>query len=167
MIPKSPFLARVLLCALILMLGALSMHAQTDITGLWVFKAPRGDGTFSESYFELKQNGETITGNTVGGRAKLPVNDGAFRDGKVHFAISFTGRGGQKGGAPQTFTTIYEGTLQGDRFAMTMTGGRGGRGGRGPIAGEFERTTAEAAMPPAKLPLPELHDVSENHSRPN
>jgi alpha-galactosidase len=162
MMSKSPLLPRVLLCALIVMLGALSIDAQTDLTGFWVFKAPRGDGTFNESYFELKQSGETITGNTVGGRVQSPVNEGAFRDGKLHFAVSFTGRSGQKGGAPQTFTTIYEGTLQGDKLAMTITGGRGARVGRGPITGEFERTTAQAAMPPAKLPLPELHDVRDN-----
>src|ERR1017187_36670 len=162
MMSKSPLLPRVLLCALIVMLGALSIDAQTDLTGFWVFKAPRGDGTFNESYFELKQSGETITGNTVGGRVQSPVNEGACRDGKLHFAVSFTGRSGQKGGAPQTFTTIYEGTLQGDKLAMTITGGRGARVGRGPITGEFERTTAQAAMPPAKLPLPELHDVRDN-----
>src|ERR1017187_5634658 len=93
MMSKSPLLPRVLLCALIVMLGALSIDAQTDLTGFWVFKAPRGDGTFNESYFELKQSGETITGNTVGGRVQSPVNEGACRDGKLHFAVSFTGRG--------------------------------------------------------------------------
>jgi len=92
----------------------------------------------------------------------LPVGEGTFRDGRLRFAVSFAGRGGQKGGPPQTSTTTYEGTLQGDKFAMTMTGGRGGRGGRGPTTGEFGRTRAEAAMPPAKLPLPELHNVRDN-----
>ncbi|HUE21582.1 MAG TPA: glycoside hydrolase family 27 protein [Bryobacteraceae bacterium] len=138
------------------------VHAQTDLAGFWVFKVPRGDGTFSESYFELKQSGETITGNTVGGRAQLPIDGGAFRDGKLRFTVSFTGRGGQPGATPPTFTTVYEGTLQGGKFAMTMTGGRAGRNGRGPSTGEFERAKAEAAMPPAKIALPELHDIRDN-----
>src|ERR1022692_2544121 len=132
MISKSRLLSRSLLCVLIVMLGAVFIQAQTDLTGFWVFKVPRGDGTFAESYFELKQSGDTITGSTVGGRTQSPVNEGAFRDGKLRFAVAFTGRGGQKGGTPQTLTTTYEGTLQGDKFAMTMTGGRGGRAGRGP-----------------------------------
>ena len=147
---------------LIVMLGAVFIQAQTDLTGFWVFKVPRGDGTFSESYFELKQSAETITGNTVGGRVQSPVNEGAFRGGKLRFAVSFTGRGGQTGAAPQTFITIYEGTLQDDKFAMTMTGGRGGRNGRGPTTGEFKRVKADAAMPPAKITVPELHDIRDN-----
>jgi hypothetical protein len=61
MISKSRLLSRSLLCVLIVMLGAVFIHAQTDLTGFWVFKVPRGDGTLSESYFELKQSGETIT----------------------------------------------------------------------------------------------------------
>ena len=163
MTSKSPVRFKVFLWALIVAFGALFVFAQGDLSGYWVFKIPRGDGTFALSYFELKQSGDTITGNTVGGRGQTPISDGSFRDGKLHFAVSFTGRGGQKkGGTPQTFTTTYEGTLQGDKFALTMTGGRGGRGGRGPVTGDFERSKAEAAMPPAKLPLPALHDVRDN-----
>jgi alpha-galactosidase len=148
-----------LLCALAVILGAFFvLHAQTDLTGFWVLKIPRGDGTFTQSFFDLKQNGDTVTGNTVG-RGQNPIADGTFKDGKLHFAVSVAGRGGQKGGPPQTFTTTYDGTLQNGKFAMTVTGGRGGRG---PTTGDFERSKAEAALPPAKLPLPALHDVKDN-----
>jgi alpha-galactosidase len=40
-------------------------HAQTSVTGYWAFDAPRtanNDGTYRETFFELKQDGETITG---------------------------------------------------------------------------------------------------------
>ena len=123
---KSKLLSRVLICAPLAMLGALFLHAQTDLNGYWVFKVPRGDGTFTESYFELKQSGDTVTGNTVGGRGQTAITEGSFRDGKLQFAVALTGRGGQRGGTPQTLTTTYEGTLQGDKFALTMTGGRRG-----------------------------------------
>ena len=156
---KSHLFSRVVLVGSILTIAGFLVQAQTDLTGYWVFKVPRGDGTFTESYFELKQAGETVTGNTIGGRGPTQLSDGAFRDGKLHFGITFTGRGGQRGGAPAAITTTYEGTLQGDKFAMTATGGRGGRG---PTSGEFVRTTAAAAQPPAKLPLPALHDVPDN-----
>ncbi len=161
--------------ALTVLSGAFFLVAQNDLTGFWVFKIPRGDGTFQSSYFELKQSGDTITGNSVGGRGQQQITNGTFKDGKLHFEVSFTGRGGgggapkgappkgaAPGGAPQTFTTTYEGSMQGDKFVLTVTGGRGGRGGRGPTTGDFERSKAEAAMPPAKLPLPELHDVRDN-----
>jgi alpha-galactosidase len=71
-------------------------------------------------------------------------------------------RSGQRGGPPQIFTTIYEGTTQDNKFAMTMTGAGGSRGGQGLITDEFESTRAATALPPAKLPLPELHNVRDN-----
>jgi alpha-galactosidase len=143
--------------SLLMAAGAL-LQAQGDLSGFWVLRTPRGDGTFNESYFELKQSGDTVAGNTVGGRGQQ-ISEGAFKDGKLHFAVSSTARAGQKGGTPATVTTTYDGTLQGDKFAMTVAGGRGGRG---PASGEFVRAKAEAAMPPAKLPPPALHDVPDN-----
>lgn len=158
---KSTLLSRVLLCAPLVTVGAFFIYAQTDLTGYWVLKVPRGDGTFTESYFELKQSGDSITGNTIGGRGQNPIGDGSFKDGKLHFTVAFAGRGGQKGGAPATITTTYDGVLQGSKFSMTVTGGRG-RGGNGPNTADFERTKEEAAKPPAKLPLPALHNVRDN-----
>jgi alpha-galactosidase len=156
-------LRRVVLCAAALSLGALFVYAQTDLTGFWVFKVPRGDGTINESYFELKQGGETITGNALGtaifGRGQTPIGEGTFKGGKLRFTVTSPARGGQGGAPLQGSATTYEGTLAGEKFAMTMTGGRARSG---PVTGELERSTSKAARPPAKLPLPALRDVGDN-----
>ena len=162
MLRKSTLLSGALLGSA-LAAGVAYLYAQSNLTGFWVLRTPRGDGTFVESYFDLKQSGDAVSGTTIGGRGGQQISDGSFKDGKLHFAVQFTGRGGQKGGAPQTFTTTYDGAQQGDKFAMTVTGGRGGRNGNnGPTTADFVRSTEAAAKPPAKLPLPALHNVPDN-----
>ncbi len=132
-----------------LLLGQLSSLAQTDLTGFWVLRIPRGDGTYRESFFELKQTGETVTGKTLGFRDQ-EISEGSFKDGRLHFVVIFRRR-------DQERRITYEGTLEGDKIAMTMT-----FPGREPTKGTAERSTPEAAAPPPRLPLPELHDVPAN-----
>jgi len=46
-----------------LLAGAIfTVYGQTDLTGFWAFRAPRGDGTFAESFLDLKQEGDQVTG---------------------------------------------------------------------------------------------------------
>lgn len=125
--------------------------AQDDLTGFWVFRMPTGDGNFRESFFELKQEGDTITGKAVFGSRERPISEGSFRDGKLRFVVSFT-----FGNPPQTRTTIYDGARAGDHFALTATGGRE------PVTGTLERSRPEAALPPPRLPLPALRDIPDN-----
>ncbi len=134
---------------LLLLVFALVLLAQTGPSGFWVFRVPNGDGTFRETFFELKQDGETVTGRILGGR-EMPISGGTFRDGRLHFAVVTTAQ-------QQTRTTAYDGTLEGGSIAMTMASP-----GRDPVKGVAERTKAEAAQPPPRLPLPELHDVPDN-----
>jgi hypothetical protein len=42
----------------VLLFIAVSAYAQTSLSGYWLLKVPNGDGTFRETYFELKQDGE-------------------------------------------------------------------------------------------------------------
>src|ERR1700693_6515102 len=88
---RRPSFRRMALCAASLMIGALVIRAQIDLTGLWVFKVPRGDGTFTESYFDLQQSGATVTGGRLGGRGPTPIGEGSFKGGKLHFTIIQTG----------------------------------------------------------------------------
>jgi alpha-galactosidase len=146
---------KLLPAALLLLVGA-SIGAQLDITGFWVFRVPNGDGTFRESYFDLKQSGEAVTGNAVQQNRQVPISDGVFKDGTLHFTVSTT-----FGNPPQTRTVVYEGHWDGEKFTFTSNVQSAARG---PIttSGTLEHSTPEAAQPPAKLPLPELHDVPDN-----
>jgi alpha-galactosidase len=149
-IVRGSFLAAALSAALLL--ATVLTGAQTDLTGFWVFRVPTGDGNFRESFFDLKQNGEKITGKAIQGSRETPFSEGSFAGGKLHFVISFT-----SGNPPQTRQVTYEGTLQGDKIALTSQAP-----GRDPIKGTLERSRPEAALPPPRLPLPDLHDVPDN-----
>ena len=128
----------------------LLLLAQNDLTGFWVFRVPTGDGNFRETFLDLKQDGKTITGKVLAGTRELPIADGTLNDGKLHFVI-------RTGSGEQVRQTTYEGTVQGDKIEMSSQ-----FTGREPVKGTAERTKPEAALPPPRLPLPELHDVRDN-----
>src|SRR5215470_8263993 len=51
-------------CILSVVLAALSLQApRVDLTGNWVARNPRPDGTSRDTYFNLKQEGSRITGS--------------------------------------------------------------------------------------------------------
>jgi alpha-galactosidase len=136
----------------LVLLFTLGLASQTDLTGFWVFRVPTGDGNFRESFFDLKQEGENISGKAILGPREVALSEGSLRDGKLHFVVSFTA-----GNPPQTRTTTYDGTLEGDKITITSTAPN-----REPITGTLERSRPEAALPPPRLPLPELRDLPDN-----
>ena len=140
--------------SLALLAGALFVAGQTDLTGFWVLRVPRGDGTFAETFFDLKQNGETVTGEMVGGRGRVALQEGSLKDGKIHFALP--GRGG-RGGQPAPLRQ-YNGTVEAGKVTFLEKP----FSDEPAVAAMLERSKPEAAMPPARLPLPELHEVRDN-----
>jgi len=139
-----------LLVLFLCLLCTLTAFAQTDLTGFWVFRVPTGDGNFRETFMDLKQNGGDVTGKILAGTREIPIAEGTFKDGKLHF-VTRTGSG------EQVRQTVYEGTMNGDKIEMSSQAT-----GREPAKGTAERTKPEAALPPERLPLPELHDVRDN-----
>jgi alpha-galactosidase len=139
-----------------MMAFAAVLLAQTSLTGFWVLRVPRGDGTFAETFFDLKQNGESITGEMVQGQRRVPLQEGSFKDGKLHFAIP-QGRGGPGRDGQPVPLRAYDGVVEGSKITFTETPFRNGQ----PVASLLERSKPEAATP-AKLPLPELHPVRDN-----
>jgi alpha-galactosidase len=134
--------------------GVLS-HGQTNLTGYWVFRVPRdnNDGTFHESFFELKQDGEVVTGRALNGIRDNSILEGTFHDGGLRFVMSLPGHG-----SGEQIQTVYEGKQAGGgKFALTAT-----RPDATQTIGEFVRSTKQAALGPAPQPLPALHDVPDN-----
>ena len=154
----SPKLSSIVLTILTIAFTCLAAVAQNapsatnNVTGFWVFRVPTGDGNFRESFFDLKQDGDTVTGEFIQGSRKLPISDGSFRDGKLHFVVKV-----RFGNPPQDRQVTYDGTAAGDKFQLTSQ-----FPGRNPINGSLEPSKPEAALPPPRLPLPELHDVPDN-----
>jgi alpha-galactosidase len=134
----------------LLLFGAIPVAAQTDVTGFWVLRVPTGDGNYRESFFDLKQSGEKVTGKILMGPRETPISDGTFSNGKLHLVVTFRFQNQER-------TVNYEGTMEGGKISMTRQ-----FPGRDPVAGIAERTTPEAALPPPRLPLPALHDVPDN-----
>jgi alpha-galactosidase len=143
-------LRRMLLILALFLLSPLVSSAQTDLTGFWVLRTPRGDGTYRETFFELKQVGEAITGRILLGRRELPISEGTLKDGKLHFVVTFRRQAQER-------QVVYEGTMEGSQISLTVR-----FPGREPSQGTLERSKPEAALPPPRLPLPELHDVADN-----
>jgi alpha-galactosidase len=141
-----------LVFTVVLASAAFYLYAQTSLTGYWVFRVPRGDGTFSESFFELKQDGDTIAGRAIRGAGEAPISEGTLKDGQLHFVVNIPGRAGA------ITKVVYEGqSAANGKFALTMTGAR-----PNPSSGDFQSSTKEAALPPARIPPPALHDVPDN-----
>jgi alpha-galactosidase len=115
--------------------------AQIDLTGYWSFRVKDAGVT----YYELKQNGETITG-TVAGAPQRPIN-GTLQGGKLHLVITDPYHPGQ---------TVYDGVVEGDKFTTSLTST-----GREPDQGVWERTTHDAIFPP-RPPLPAVRELPDN-----
>jgi len=171
----------------VLAAGAVLLHAQTDLNGVWVLKVPRGDGTFRKTYYELKQEGQTVTmsmmvagpapapvaqpvpgvppagappAGPAGGRGPTRQITASITGGRIRFEMPGFGAFGQKK-QPQA-PAVYEGPLENGRFVLTITGGSGGgRGGPAPTSAVLERSTREAFNLP-RLPLPQLVTVKSN-----
>jgi alpha-galactosidase len=148
---KAGFFRNALLAMMIFLPCASFVYAQTDVSGFWVLRVPTGDGNFRETFFELKQDGEAITGKVLAGSREVPITEGSFKNGTLQFVVIF-------GTAPQTRRVVYEGTVadSGQKIALTSQAP-----GRDPIKGTAERTKPEAALPPPRLPLPDLHEVPD------
>ena len=125
--------------------------AQSNLTGLWIYRIPRGDGTFREMFLDLKQQGEEITGRVMfSANRGVPISDGTLRGSALHFTVTF-------GRPPRTVQVVYDGTIEGDKISLTSSAP-----GRESFKGIAARTDEKALQPPTRLPLPALHDVPDN-----
>jgi alpha-galactosidase len=120
------------------------------LTGFWVLRIPTGDGNYRETFLDLKQNGESVTGKILPGFREWPISEGTFKDGKLHLVVTVHFQN-------QEHQITYDGTLQGNGMAISVH-----FPGREPQEGAAERTEPEAALPPPRLPLPALREVPDN-----
>jgi alpha-galactosidase len=126
-------------------------RAQTSVTGLWLYKTPVGDGTYRQLFLDLKQDGTGITGKVMFNlQYGAPIAEGTIHGDKLHFIVRF-------GRPPDTREVTYDGTVKDGKLYLTSA-----FPGRPTLSGVAERTTEQALQPPARLPLPALHDVRDN-----
>ncbi len=133
---------------------AISGYAQTSLSGFWLLKVPNGDGTYRETFLELTQDGNAITGKVFArGTSGTPIT-GSFNGNSLHFATTpaIPAAGATSAGRQM----VYDGTFDQNKLILQITI----RGKT--MQGMAERTTYEATLPPPRLPLPPLRDVPDN-----
>lgn len=140
-------MTRVFLVFAFLIVSALGAMAQGDLSGIWMLNAPMPDGTVRQSFLELSQQGNTLTGSVTYNYRKMDITEGTVSGNKFHFVV---GRGMRH--------RTFDGTMEGDHLSVQETSGNG----RNSNHGEATRSTEQAMAPPKPLPLPALHAVPYN-----
>src|SRR4051812_21747657 len=134
---------------MLLFITASAMAA--DLTANWVAKEDRKDGTYRTTYFNLKQEGDKITGHirmtqfyyTIASSTGTPDN----------FTITATMQDG-----PTLRKVTYEGKLEGDKLHMATR-----RRPTDPLTELVaERAPEGEGALPARVPPPALHKVPYN-----
>jgi len=132
----------------IFLLGACAFAA--DLSGNWLVAAPRNDGTFARTYFDIKPDGTT--------------NKGEIHTPSAHYIITEVTGGADGFTLSATYTDNrnvrplkYEGKVVGDELHITATGGRGT-----PREMVAHRVPEGEGLYPKKNPVPALHKVPYN-----
>ncbi len=86
-----------------------------EVDGKWAGKisTPRGDVPMS---FDLKAEGEKVTGTAVGPQGEVPVSAGIYMEGKLAFQLRYQVAG-------QTMVFHYQGVPAEDDMKMTLAFG--------------------------------------------
>src|ERR1035437_9380703 len=136
--------------------------AQVNLSGYWDVRTPNAslDGTFHDTYFEIRQTGDAISGMLIRRPNGIPIT-GSFKDGAIHFVTvppppATPPAGSTVSPRPAQRPIAYDGKYE-DGKLMLATQGRNGT-----VTSVAEKVTKEATMPPAALPLPALKDLPDN-----
>lgn len=97
------------LCAAVLMVfGARSAFAATDITGTWTGQMSTPDGNAFSLTFVFKQDGAKLTGSVQGPQGDpIAIDNGKVDGSNFSFTVSFNGT-----------TITHTGTITGDEIKM-------------------------------------------------
>jgi hypothetical protein len=126
------------LCAALLMVfGAKSIFAATDMTGTWTGTMQAPDGNSFSLTFMFKQDGAKLTGTVAGPQGEpLTIDNGKVDGDKFSFTVSFNGT-----------TITHSGTITGDEIKMTTKADQADFPG-----GQLTLKRASASSPPAATP---------------
>jgi len=101
---------------LLIVAGALSA---ADVTGKWTAQVPGRDGQTREQTFNLKSDGDKLTGTLSGGQGgETAIGDGKISGDIISFTVTR-----QMGDNAMKFT--YTGTVAGDEIKFKREGGQG------------------------------------------
>jgi alpha-galactosidase len=122
-----------------------------DLTGNWVIAQPQNDGTSRNTYLNLKQEGERITGTVRVTQFYYSIKESTNVGGTYTLNASLMDGHSER-------RTTYTARLAGDELHVTAAG-RGGAPGPEMIA--LRAPTGDGAYP-ARIAPPALHKVPSN-----
>lgn len=96
-----------------------------DVTGKWTAEVPGRGGQAQEMTFNLKADGNALTGTVGSQRGELPISEGKVNGEEISFLVTF------KMGENE-FKVLHKGKVSGDTIKFTRE-----VEGRGQIGGEF------------------------------
>ncbi len=137
--------------------SASQTSASVNLTGYWILRIPHDDGTFRSSYFHLEQNGDAVTGALLNNSTAngTPVS-GTFNGNHLHLTTTVAPSAAATAADAPRPAAVIDGTLEDGKLNLQTTYRQR------TTEGVAERTTREATLPPAAIPLPALHDVADN-----
>jgi hypothetical protein len=92
--------------------------AAADVTGKWVAQVPGREGQTRETVFDLKADGDRLTGTMSGRGEPAPIADGKISGDTITFTVTR-----EFGGNTMKWT--FTGKVAGDEMKMKREGGQG------------------------------------------
>ncbi len=138
------------LASAVLLPAGMAAQATGLLNGYWDLRVPAGDGTYRETFFELHQAGDAVTGRLLGrGSDGLPVT-GTLSGATLHLTATPPAESKRP-------PIAFEGTFSSGKLILQS------RNASGEVSkGEAVQTTEQASKPPAPLPLPALKELPDN-----
>jgi hypothetical protein len=99
-----------------LLLAAMALFAMTasaaDVAGKWVGQMPTRNGDTREATFNLKADGDKLTGTMSGPGGDIEIKDGKVSGNDISFKVPLEFNG-------NSFVLIFKGTISGDQIKFT------------------------------------------------
>lgn len=129
------------------------LFAQTSVSGYWVIHNKMPDGNVRDTFLHLTQDGDHVAGSMINNFNESKL-EGSFANGKLNLKTEIR----------RTRSIVLSGSFENGNLALTQTveDSDSTRPIPPPMHLLAEPSTAEAAAPPAKLPVPAMHDVPDN-----
>ena len=106
--------SRRILVVLALLVGVGVVAQAADVTGKWTAQVPGRDGQTNEQTFNLKADGEKLTGTVSGRQGDTEISDGKVKGDEVSFNVKMSFQGNE-------MKMVYKGKLSGDELKLTRT----------------------------------------------
>ena len=106
--------SRIVFLSACFVFAALATAWAADVTGKWTAQVPGRGGQTRETTFNLKAEGDKLTGTVSGMQGDNPISDGKISGDEVSFKVKVSFNGNE-------FAMVYKGKVAGDEIKFTRT----------------------------------------------